>query len=72
MATQAEFHGTQMESFDLVNAIGHNCDCTFGLMGVRLSTCVPHAALLADQRWLDGLVWMRRDHIRLTVEEFKE
>lgn len=60
MAKQTHFIGTQQEGFDLVNALSHNCDCKFGLMNVRLSTCVPHAALIADQRWIDALVFERR------------
>ena len=60
MTSTTQFGGTPAESNDLVNAIAHNCDCSFGLMGVRQSTCPPHEGLVHDQRWLDGLVWERR------------
>src|SRR5579864_5869252 len=49
MTMQVVWHGTQQESFDLVNAIARNCTCEFGLMGVRLATCAPHRMLTEDQ-----------------------
>jgi hypothetical protein len=57
---QVEFHGTAEEANDLVNALARFCSCGFGLMGVRLTTCPGHSALIADQRWLDGLVFEKR------------
>lgn len=60
MGTGAQFHGTSQESFDLLSAIAHNCECKFGLMGVRIKTCLPHTALDVDQQWLDHLVFERR------------
>jgi hypothetical protein len=70
MATQVVWHGTQQESFDLVNAIARNCTCEFGLMGVRLATCAPHRMLTEDQRALNGLLFARRMQERLHREEF--
>lgn len=70
MATQVVWHGTQQESFDLVNAIARNCTCEFGLMGVRLATCAPHRMLTEDQRALNGLLFARRMQERLAREEF--
>ena len=70
MTTQVVWHGTQQESFDLVNAIARNCTCEFGLMGVRLATCAPHRMLTEDQRALNGLLFARRMAERLTREEF--
>src|SRR3984893_11419496 len=70
MAPQVVWHGTQQESFDLVNAIGRNCTCEFGLMGVRLATCAPHRMLTEDQRALNGLLFARRMQERLRLEEF--
>lgn len=61
--------GTQQESYDLVDAIQHNCTCEFGLMGVRLSTCIAHRMLTEDQRALDGLLFMRRMVSRLRKSE---
>jgi hypothetical protein len=70
MAPQVVWHGTQQESFDLVNAIARNCTCEFGLMGVRLATCAPHRMLTEDQRALNGLLFARRMAERLSREEF--
>jgi hypothetical protein len=67
---QVVWHGTQQESFDLVNAIARNCTCEFGLMGVRLATCAPHRMLTEDQRALNGLLFARRMQERLRREEF--
>jgi len=63
------WHGTQKDSNDLVNAIAHNCACEFGLMGVRMATCGPHAMLIEDQRALNGLLFARRIADRLRKEE---
>ena len=63
------WHGTQQDSNDLVNAIAHNCACEFGLMGVRMATCGPHAMLIEDQRALNGLLFARRIAERLRQEE---
>ena len=70
MTMQVVWHGTQQESFDLVNAIARNCTCEFGLMGVRLATCAPHRMLTEDQRALNGLLFARRMAERLHREEF--
>ena len=71
MTMQVVWHGTQQESFDLVNAIARNCTCEFGLMGVRLATCAPHRMLTEDQRALNGLLFARRMAKRLRREEFR-
>ena len=70
MTMQVVWHGSQQESFDLVNAIARNCTCEFGLMGVRLATCAPHRMLTEDQRALNGLLFARRMAERLRHEEF--
>src|ERR1700726_2829910 len=70
LPVQVIWHGTQQESFDLVNAIARNCTCEFGLMGVRLATCAPHRMLTEDQRALNGLLFARRMAERLSREEF--
>jgi hypothetical protein len=68
--TEISWHGTQQESFALVNSVARNCTCEFGLMGVRLTTCGPHRMLMEDQRALDGLLFVRRMAERLRREEF--
>lgn len=67
---QVVWHGTKEESLDLVNAVAHNCGCEFGFMGIRLSTCPPHKLLAEDQRWLDAVLFERRDVGRLLEEEW--
>ena len=67
---QVVWHGSQQESFDLINAIARNCTCEFGMMGVRLSTCPAHLMLMEDQRALDGLLFVRHMAERLRDEEF--
>lgn len=71
MTNQVVWHGSQQESFDLINAIARNCTCEFGMMGVRLSTCPAHLMLMEDQRALDGLLFMRHMVDRLQAEEFE-
>ena len=70
MTSEVLWHGTQQDSFELVNAIARNCTCEFGLMGVRLSTCSAHRMLVEDQRALDGLLFVRSLAERLQREEF--
>jgi hypothetical protein len=71
MTNQVVWHGSQQESFDLINAIARNCTCEFGMMGVRLSTCPAHLMLMEDQRALDGLLFVRHMLDRLQDEEFE-
>lgn len=70
MAATLTWHGTQEESFDLVNAVARNCACEFGPMGVRLKICGPHEMLVGDQRLLDGFLFSRRIADRLRHEEW--
>lgn len=69
VAEPVVWKGNVEESQALVAAIARNCACETGLMGVRTSTCPPHQALLDNQRWLDGLLWMRHLADRLRAEE---
>jgi hypothetical protein len=66
------WHGTDLEAEELMAAIARNCTCTFGLMGVRLSTCGPHRMLTDEQRALDGLLFGHRIAARLIREESEE
>jgi hypothetical protein len=64
------WHGTSAESGELLAAVEHNCGCQFDdEVGMRVSTCPPHDALVKDQRWLNGLLFMRRQRDRLNAEE---
>jgi hypothetical protein len=65
------WHGNQQESFELVNAVAHNCSCEFGPANQRVSTCPPHAALAHDQRFLNGLLFARHFAQRWIQEELK-
>ena len=72
MATTIIWHGTQQDSFDLVNAIARNCTCSFNGAGARVATCAPHHMLSDDQRALDGLLFARSIVERLRAEEWAE
>lgn len=63
------WHGSQAESLALVNAVQANCECKFGALGVRLTTCAPHTMLTTDQRALDGLLFARYLADQLAEEE---
>jgi hypothetical protein len=69
MATQipAVWHGSQAEHVALDTAVKRNCTCS---PEQQVGICSVHDALDRDQRWLDGLVFMRRHVERLLVEEF--
>lgn len=71
MAPQlAVFHGDTFEGLALVDAAERYCACeTEPESGVRTSVCPMHQALVGDQRFLDGLVFMRRRATQLLVEE---
>jgi hypothetical protein len=69
MTAQVTWHGTQKEGFEALNALSRNCECEF-TMGVKVTTCPAHDAFAHDQRWADGLVWMRRERERLLREEW--
>lgn len=62
MVVAAIFRGDAAELRELMEAVGRNCTCE------TLSACLAHRALL-DQRFLDGLVWMRWMRERLLREE---
>lgn len=64
------WHGTQAETFELLQALSRNCSCVVTAEGVRLSTCAPHQMLSSDQRAIDGLLFARRIAERLRTEEF--
>ena len=72
------FHGSDVEAADLAAAVEHNCDCA-RLRRIadpsQPTVCSAHAMLLgtcqADQRALDGLVYVRRVlRTRLLQQEF--
>jgi len=66
------WNGTEQESSELLLAIAHNCSCTFGVMGVRLTTCPSHELLTDSQRVLDHLVFSRRQVTQWVREEFTD
>ena len=66
------WHGTEKEANDLLEIIRHNCECKYGVMGVRTTTCAAHTALVSDQRFLDGLVYAHRIKDCLERKEFSE
>jgi len=56
MAVQVVWKGTSIEGQALITALGNNCACEFGVMGVRKTTCSAHDAFAHEQRFLDGLL----------------
>jgi hypothetical protein len=71
MATLAIWHGTEAEADRLRIALSNNCACTFGELGVRVSTCSVHQMMVEDQRALDHLLFVRRIAAQIKEEEFK-
>lgn len=70
MSNSVVWHGSQAETFELLQALSRNCSCVVTAEGVRLSTCAPHQMLVNDQRAIDGLLFARRIAERLRHEEF--
>lgn len=78
MTDLAKWSGTT-EEFNEWSAVLHRlmddgCDCraeSVNEYNVKHAavTCPTHADALTDQRWLDGLVFMRRRRERLKKEE---
>lgn len=62
------WHGTQEESFRLLQALNRHCGCLLDRQGVRTFTCASHR-LLTEQRALNGLLFARRIAARLWYEE---
>lgn len=69
MTAKTQWHGDNAESLALVEAVAHNCGCTFGAFSIRLSTCAPHKAMVEDQRFLDGMLFARRMRARFWTPE---
>jgi len=70
MATPpAQFHGTQAETAQLLEAVAHNCTCALNNAGEVAELCPPHRMLFTDQRALDGLLFMRTNVLHLRREE---
>lgn len=66
------WHGTDQERVTLLAAMSNNCVCQYDdTNAVCLRRCPSHAALVEDQRFLDGLLFERRIVARLTQEEFQ-
>jgi hypothetical protein len=82
MPANTLFNGSRVESLDLIAAIAHQCgggaptkdgqQCTYDTAGTRQTCCAAHRALIGDQRFLNGILWMRRIAQRLVVEEFAQ
>lgn len=78
--TGAISHGDQLETQALIEAVTHNCACpqkgvtkydNNGRAIYEPPVCGAHLALAGDQKFLDALLFERRDRQRLTSEEFK-
>jgi hypothetical protein len=58
------WHGTLEESYDLAKALEHHCECQ-----TLKRRCPAHCAML-EQRFIDGLLFVRHLRARLSGEEF--
>jgi hypothetical protein len=70
MLGQADWNGSDSESYDLLSSVQRNCACEFDRAGARVRTCPAHDALVHSQRFLDGLLFARRILNRLIDEEW--
>ena len=61
------WHGTQSQSTELLEAVSRNCTCE-QRVGVCITMCSPHKGL-GEQRWLDGLLFMRSRRHELVQQE---
>lgn len=68
--TNFQFHGSEQETQELLNALSHNCTCRTDTDG-KILCCASHQ-LLHDQRALDGLLFARHIEERLVGEEFSD
>ena len=67
--TVVVWHGTQTQSTELLQAVARNCTCEHRV-GVCISMCPPHKGL-GEQRWLDGLLFMRSQRDQLVQQEME-
>lgn len=65
------WHGTESESYALLDAIARNCECRFDDCGALVQACAAHYALTRNQRFLDGLLYGRRVAERFIREEWQ-
>jgi hypothetical protein len=65
------WHGSNHERVELIEAVSHNCDCTYA-MGVRAKRCAAHEMLEEDQRAIDRLVFIKRIAKRFSEQEFEK
>jgi hypothetical protein len=61
------WHGTQAQSAELLQVVARNCTCE-QRVGMCITMCPPHKGL-AEQRWLDGLLFMRSRRQELLQRE---
>ena len=64
------FHGSDREREDLLACLNRQCVCTFAPSGARMTCCPGHQALVEDQKFVDRLVFMRRQRYLLVGQEF--
>jgi hypothetical protein len=69
--TKTIWNGTAAESAALLRAIERHCTCEVGITGALLRACATHAALVNNQRFLDGVLFARRLRQRLIAEEWQ-
>ena len=68
--TTIAWPGTPQDRLDLLRAAKNNCECQFGLMGARLTSCPAHRMLANDRRALAGMLFARHIAAKLEDEEW--
>jgi hypothetical protein len=67
---QLIWNGTDEERGELLDALARHCACVYDTCGARTHTCSPHTAFITSQRFLDGLVFVRRIASQILAEEW--
>jgi hypothetical protein len=62
------FHGTEAEARELLEAIRRSCTCCLHSNGQPDGSCSAHR-VLADQRALDGLLFVRRERLARMLDQ---
>lgn len=66
-----EFHGSEVEKADLLACLARNCECQYApVTNIRMTCCPGHKALVEDQKFVDRMVFMRRQRYLLVGQEF--
>lgn len=66
-----QFHGSDAERDDLLACLARNCECVVApVTNIRTTRCPGHTALVEDQKFVDRMVFYRRQRYLLVGQEF--